>query len=256
MMTGPLSSRQVYPSSQGDEVKSRFLSPISAKAAYRWVFVLSLVLAACGEAPTFTDAPASAAAPPLTATDTQPPAPPAWKTFNHGDYTLKYPPDYYLALADPVVSVADTQTTYDSWMRDGSVNSSGLLIQLVPLALDRRLDPDRDPSQLATKEQAIQREINRTVGVSYDVDPSTDVPWENAGGETYAGRKVFYPSVPYEGTVLGTTPAAKVVGDNALLFFILVPNDDSYFVRITIQPTNSALIAVANRILSTFAFAH
>jgi hypothetical protein len=225
-------------------------------AVYPRILVISLLLAGCGITPPIPSPATSATAPSTTPADTGLVSPQAWETFDHGDYTFEYPPDYYAASAEPVISIADTETTFDSWMRNGSVNSNGLLIQLVSLALDRRLDPDRDPSQLATQAQALQREINLTVGVSSYADPSTDVPWENAGGETYDGRKIVYPSVPYESTMLGNTPAAKVVGDNELLFFVLAPNDDTYFVRITVQPADSLLMETASRVLSTFAFAH
>jgi len=112
--------------------------------------------------------------------DTQPATPEAWKTFNHGDYTLSYPSAYSIDPTDPVIVITDSKTTYDSWHND-SVDSSGLLIQIASLSLDRRLDPYQDPSRLATVEQALQREINNT-GIPYEVSGSTDVPWENAGG--------------------------------------------------------------------------
>jgi hypothetical protein len=178
----------------------------------------------------------------------------AWKTFDHGDYTLNYPSTYYTASNDPVILVADSKTTIDSWMNNGSVDSNSLLIQIVSLNLDRKLDPNLDPSPLASPEQALQREINRSVGVCYDVSASTNVPWENANGETYDGKKVFCPSVSYQNISLGTTSADEMVSDNAVLYFILVPNDDSYYVRITVQPINSGLIKVADQILSTFTF--
>jgi hypothetical protein len=186
----------------------------------------------------------------------QPAAPEAWTTFNHGDYTLSYPSTYSIDPTDRVIVITDSRTTYDSWHND-SVDNSGLLIQLASLRLDRRLDPYKDSSQLATLEQALQREINN-IGIPYEVSGSTDVPWENAGGGggTSEGTKMFYPSVSYQNTILGTTSAAKVISDNKVHFFILVPNDDSYFLRITVQPASSVLIKVADQILSTFTFTH
>lgn len=188
--------------------------------------------------------------------DSQLTIPEAWKTFNHGDYTLSYPTTYYIVPTDPVIVITDSKTTYDSWHND-SVDSSGLLIQIASLRLDRRLDPYKDPSSLATLEQALQREINN-IGIPYQVSGSTDVPWENAGGggETSEGTKAFYPSLSYQNTILGATSAAKVISDNKVHFFILVPNDDSYFLRITVQPANSVLIKVADQILSTFTFTY
>src|SRR5512138_772304 len=184
--------------------------------------------------------------------DTQPAIPEAWKTFYHGDYTLSYPSAYYIVPTDPVIVITDSKTTYDSW-HDSSVDSNGLLIQVTSLRIDRRLDPYKDPSSLATLEQALQREINN-LGIPYEVSGSTDVPWENAGGggETSGGTKCIYPSLSYQNTFLGTTNAAKVISDNKVHFFILVPNDDSYFLRITVQPASSPLIKVADQILSTF----
>jgi hypothetical protein len=205
------------------------------------IIVISLLLVGCGTGRTLVMTTTSTVAPLPTPTDNQPKVPEAWNTLNHDGYVLRYPSAYYTVSTDPVILIADSKTTYDSWMQDGAVDSNRLLIQLTSLALDRRLDPDKDPSQLATPEQALRREINRTVGVSRDVSGSTDVPWENAGGETYDGRKVFYPSVPYENTMLGATGAAKVIGDNEVLYFILPPNEESDYLRIIVQPANSVL---------------
>jgi len=236
----------------------------------------AIVLAACGAlsagpaatttretlpGPTRTHVPATTTAPIITSSPmptVNPPAvPERWKTFNHGNYTFRYPPTYYIpASTDPVLLVADAKTTYDSWMQTNSVNNSGLLIQLISLNLDRRLDPNKDPSQLATVEQALHREINFTVGTSNYVSGTTDVPWENANGETSDGRKVFYTSVPYQNTILGTTRAMKVISNNAVYFFIPVSSDASYYVRIIVQPANSALNQTADQILSTFTFTH
>jgi hypothetical protein len=105
-------------------------------------------------------------------------------------------------------------------------------------------------------EQALQREINRAVGIPYLVSGSIDVPWENANGGTSDGRKVFTPNVPYQNVLLGTTYAARVFSENMIYYFILDPNDDSYYVRINIQPASSTLIQVADQILSTFTFTH
>ncbi len=89
-----------------------------------------------------------------------------WITLETSDYTLKYPPSYYNPTStDPVLFIADTKTTYDSWMHTDSAGNNRLLIQLISLNLDRRLDPFKDPSPLATVEQALQREINRAVGI-------------------------------------------------------------------------------------------
>ena len=244
------------------------------------LFLLSIstaiVLAACGTlsagpaattvqetlpGPTRTPVPATTTAPIITSSPmptVNPPAiPEGWKTFNHGDYIFRYPPTYYIPTStDPVLLIADAKTTYDSWMQTNSVNNSGLLIQLMSLSLDRRLDPNKDPSQLATVEQALHREINFTVGTSNYVSGSIDVPWENANGGTSDGRKVFYTSVPYQNTILGTTRAAKVIGNNSDYFFIPVPNDDSRYVRIIVQPASSILNQAADQILSTFTFTH
>jgi hypothetical protein len=235
-------------------MKIRSLELLSAKAKYFRIIVLALLLLGFGNGCISMMTTASTFTPSFTPTDRQPTVPQAWKTFNHGDYTLNYPSTYYTASNDPVILIADTETTYDSWMHSGSINNNGFLIQLVSLNLDRRLDPNRDPSPLVTPEQALQREINRTVGVCYDVSGSTDVSWENANGETYDGRKVFCPSVSYQNTSLGPTSAAKVISDNAVLYFMLVPNDDDIYVRITVQPSSSVLIKVADQILSTFTF--
>jgi hypothetical protein len=198
----------------------------------------------------------AASLPPSSLTDRQPTIPEAWKAFNHGDYTLSYPSAYYIDPTDPVIVITDSKATYDSWHND-SIDNSGLLIQLTSLRLDRRLDPYKDPSPLATVEQALQREINN-IGIPNEVSGSTDVPWENAGGggETSEGTKMFYPSLSFQNTILGTTSAAKVISDNKVHFFILVPNDDSYYLRITVQPASSVLIKVADQILSTFTFTH
>ena len=180
-----------------------------------------------------------------------------WNTLDHGDYTLKYPASYYNPPQNgPLLFIADTKTTVDAWMHTDSSNNNRLLIQLISLNLDRRLDPFSDPSPLATVEQALQREINRAVGTSYYVSGSTDVPWENANGGTDDGRKVFYPNVTYQNVMLGTTNAARVISENMIYYFILDPNDDSYYVRINIQPASSPLLQVGDQILSSFTFAH
>jgi hypothetical protein len=180
-----------------------------------------------------------------------------WKTLETSEYTLKYPPSYYNPPSNyPVILIADSKSTLDSWMQTDSVANKSLLIQLVSLTLDRKLDPFKDPSPLTTVEQALQREINRAVGISYYVSGSTDVPWENANGGTSDGRKVFYPNVPYQKVILGTTNAARVFSENMIYYFILDPNDDSYYVRINIQPANSTLIQAADQILTSFTFTH
>ena len=180
-----------------------------------------------------------------------------WKTLDHGDYTLKYPASYYYPPQNgPSLFIADTKTTVDAWMHSDNSNNNRLLIQLISLNLDRKLDPFTDPSPLATVEQALQREINRAVGISYYVSGSTDVPWENANGGTDDGRKVFYPNVTYQNVMLGATNAARVISENMIYYFILDPNDDSYYVRINIQPASSPLLQVADQILSSFTFTH
>jgi hypothetical protein len=231
------------------------------------IYLLPLLLGiiACGSQstsiPTSTAAIASptmltaASLPPSSLIERQPAIPQAWKTFNHGDYTFSYPSAYSIDPTDPVIVITDSKATYDSWHND-SFDNSELLIQIASLSLDRRLDPYKDPSRLATVEQALQREINNTVGIPYLVSGSTDVPWENGNGGTYDGRKWRFPSISYQNTILGTTSAAKVVSNNEVYFFILVPKDDSYFLRITIQPASSVLIKVADQILSTFTFTH
>jgi len=199
----------------------------------------------------------STSIPTSTAAIAPPPTiPEGWKIFDHGDYTLSYPSAYHIDPTGPVIVITDSKTTYDSWHND-SIDNGGLLIQLVSLSLDRRLDPNKDPSPLATVEQALQREINN-IGIPYEVNGSTDVSWENAGGggETSNGTKMFYPSLSYQNTILGTTSAAKVISDNRVYFFILVPSDDSYYLRIIVQPASSVLIQVADQILSTFTFTH
>jgi hypothetical protein len=234
----------------------------------------AVVLSACGilsAAPMVTTTPETIPSPATTTITSTPTTTPSstpttwrptnpykgWKTLDHGDYTLKYPPSYYNPTStDPVLFIADTKTTYDSWMHTDSAGNNRLLIQLISLNLDRRLDPYKDPSPLATVEQALQREINRAVGISYYVSGSTNVPWENANGGTYDGRKVFCPNVSYQNVMLGTTNAAKIISDNMIYYFILIPNDDSYYVRIILQPASSTLIEVADQILSSFTFTH
>jgi hypothetical protein len=230
------------------------LELVSDNARRLQILVAAVVLVGCANTRTAVMTTAPASTPPTLPTAPQPL--PASTTFNHGDYTFSYPSAYYVASNDPVILVADTKATYDMWMQEGTVGKSGLLIQLASLSLDRRLDPNVASGSLATVDQALHREINRTVGVSYEVSGSTDVPWENADGETYDGRKVFYPSIPYEDMTLGTARAAKASGDEAVFFFILVPGHDTYYVRITIQPPDSILMTVADRILSTFTFTH
>jgi hypothetical protein len=196
---------------------------------------------------------------PSSASKTRQPTDPykEWKTLDHGDYTLKYPPSYYKPTStDPVLIIANTKTTYDSSTHTDSITDNGLLIQLISLTLDRRLDPYQDPSLLATPEQALQREINRAVGIPYYVSGSTNVPWENANGGTHDGRNVFYPNISYQNIMLGTTNAAKIISNNMIYYFILIPNDDSYYVRIIMQPASSTMIKVADQILSTFTFTH
>jgi len=234
----------------------------------------AVVLSACGTlsaAPTVTSTPETIPRPATTTITSTPTTTPSstpttrrptdpykgWKTLDHGDYTLKYPSSYYNpASTDPVLFIADTKTTYDSWMHTDNINDNVLLLQLISLTLDRRLDPYKDPSLLATPEQALQREINRAIGISYYVSGSTNVPWENANGGTDDGRKAFYPNVSYQNIMLGTTNAAKIISDNMIYYFILIPNDDSYYVRIIIQPASSTMIKVADQILSTFTFTH
>ena len=203
--------------------------------------------------PTMTATPTTTPATTPTATITSTPTtilitmPPAdaytgWLTFETSDFTIKYPPSYYIPPQKyPVILIADTKNTLDSWMQTDSAANNRLLIQLISLNLDRRLDPFSDPSPLATVEQALQREINRAVGISYYVSGATDVQWENANGGTADGRKVFYPNVAYQNVLLGTTKAAKVISENMIYYFILDPSDDSYYVRISIQPANSTL---------------
>jgi len=180
-----------------------------------------------------------------------------WITLETSYFTLEYPPSYYNPTSPgPVLYIADTKTTYDSWMHTDSIADNGLLFQLISLNLDRRLDPYNDPSLLATPEQALQREINRAIGIAYYVSGSINVPWENANGGTDDGRKAFQPNVPYQNVMLGNTNTARVVGENTIYYFILNPNDNSYYVRISIQPTSSSLIQVADQILSSFTFSH
>ena len=190
---------------------------------------------------------------------TGPPVDPyeGWRTLDHGDYTLKYPPSYYNPIStDPVLLITDTKTTYDSWMHAGNITDSELLIQLISLTLDRNLDPFSNSSLLATPEQALQREINRAIGIAYYVSGSTNVPWENANGGTSDGRKVFYPNVSSQNIMLGNTNAAKIISDNMIYYFILIPNNNISYVRIIIQPASSTMIKVADQILSTFTFTH
>ncbi len=180
-----------------------------------------------------------------------------WKTLNQGTYSLKCPSLYYTPPStDPVLYIGDTKATYDLWRQTNSISDNGLLIQLIALNLDRRLDPYKDPSLLATPEQALQREINRAIGIPYYVSGSTNVPWENANGGTNDGRNVFYPTVSHQNIMLGTTNAAKIINDKLTYYFILNPNDDSYYVRIILHPTSSTMIKVADQILSSFSFDH
>lgn len=180
-----------------------------------------------------------------------------WITLETSTFTLKYPPSYYILPSNgPVIFMADSKESHDSWMQTGSAANNSLLIQLIALNLDRKLDPFQDPSPLVPVEQALQREINRAVGISYYVSGTTDVPWENANGGTYDGRKVFVPNVPYQNVMLGITYAARAFSEKMIYYFILDPNDDSYYVRIITQPAGSVLIQAADQILSSFSFTH
>jgi hypothetical protein len=221
----------------------------------------AVVLSACGTlspAPTVTIMLETIPGPATTTPTTRQSPDPyiGWKTLDHGDYTLKYPSSYYNPTTDPGLYIADTKTTYDSWLLTHSITDNGLVIQLISLTLDRRLDPYGDPSLLATPEQALQREINRAIGIPYYVSDSTNVPWENDNGGAHDGRKVFYPNISYQDSMLGATNAAKIISDNRIYYFILIPNDDSYYVRIIVQPASSTMIIVADQILSTFTFTH
>ena len=180
-----------------------------------------------------------------------------WITLNTFYFTLQYPPSYFSpTLTDPVFFIADTKTTYDSWMHADSIADNELLFQLISLNLDRRVDPYNDPSLLATPEQALQREINRAIGIPYYVSGSTNVPWENANGGLNDGRQAFYPNIPYQDVMLGNTIAVRVISEKMIYYFILDPNDYSYYVRIIIQPASSSLIQVEDQILSSFTFSH
>ena len=197
-----------------------------------------------------------------TPTDILMPLPPAdvytgWVTLATGDFMVKYPPSYYNpASYSPVILIADTQNTFDAWMHTDSADNDRLLVQLIALTLDRKLDPFSDNSPLATVEQALQREVNRTEGISYYVSGSTDVPWENANGGLYDGRKVFIPNVPYQNVMLGTVRAARIFSENMIYYLIIDPSDDSYYVKINIQPASSSLLQVADQILASFSFIH
>jgi hypothetical protein len=179
-----------------------------------------------------------------------------WNTFDSGDYTFKYPSSFYVpAPTGPIFYLTDSKTTYDSWLRNTLTNSE-LMIMFMSLNLDRKLDPDNNPGLLATPELALQREINMQFGISYLVSGSTNVPWENANGGTADGRKWFYPNVPYENVMLGSTKSAKVISDGEIGYFILNPSDDSYYVWFSIKPAGSTLVKVADQILSSFKFSH
>jgi hypothetical protein len=180
-----------------------------------------------------------------------------WIPLDCGHFTVKYPPLYYATTSsDPVYIITDTETTYDSWIGSSTseIDDDKLMIQFIALILDRRLDPYDDQTLLATPEQALQREINRHAGIPYLVSGSTDVPWENANGGTDDGRKWFEPTVTYQNVMLGTTDAAMVIGDDRIGYFILDPNDYSYYVRIDVLPVSSILLEVSDQILSTFSF--
>ena len=179
-----------------------------------------------------------------------------WNTFDSGDYTFKYPSSFYVpAPTGPEFYLTDSKTTYDSWAGNILTNSE-LMITFMSLNLDRKLDPDNNPGLLATPELALQREINMHFGIQYLVSGSTNVPWENANGGTADGMKWFYPNVPYENIMLGSTKSAKVISDGEIGYFILNPSDDSYYVWFSIEPAGSTLIKVAGQILSNFKFSH
>lgn len=180
----------------------------------------------------------------------------SWKTYEYGSFTFKYPSSYYFT-GDPAFFITDTKATYDSFAAGNSKtpsNNNVLIISGVSLNLDRRLDPT-NPNLLATPEQALQREINRAVGIPYLVSGSTNVPWENANGGTYDGQKNFYPTIAYEHIKIDGVNAAKVVNDNNIYYFI--PYKDKAgdaLVRFVIEPANSTLINISTQILSTFKF--
>ena len=179
-----------------------------------------------------------------------------WNTFDSGDYTFKYPSSFYVpAPTGPIFYLTDSKTTYDSGVGNTLTNSE-LMIIFMSLNLDRKLDPDNNPGLLATPELALQREINMHFGIQYLVSGSTNVPWENANGGTYDGRKWFYPNVTYENIMLGSTKSAKVISNGEIDYFILNPSDDSYYVWFSIEPAGSTLIKVAGQILSNFKFSH
>ncbi len=226
----------------------------------------AVILCACGTlnaVPTATFTSETITNPVTSTPSTTQPADPyeGWISLESSEYTLMYPSSYYTPTStDPVIFLADTKTTYDSWVAnstmqtDGITNNDELLIQFISLVLDRKLDPYNSSSLLATPKQALQREINRAIGIPYLVSGSTNVPWENANGGTYDGGKWFEPNVTYLSIMLGTTNAAKIIRDNYVYYFILNPNDDSYYVRIIIQPASSTLMTIADQILSTFKF--
>jgi hypothetical protein len=179
-----------------------------------------------------------------------------WNTYDSGDYTFKYPASFYIPVPiGPVFNITDSKTTYDTWAGNTPTNSE-LFITFISLNLDRRLDPYNNSSLLATPELALKKEINLYFGVPYLVSGITSVPWENANGGTADGRNWFYPNVTYQNIMLGSVKSAKVISDHEIVFFILNPNDDSYYVRFSIKPVNSSLLNVADQILNSFKFSH
>jgi hypothetical protein len=229
-----------------------------------------LVLTACSvldAEPTATITPETVPGPATQMITTEPSSTPitiqptesydGWKTLDQGTYSIKCPSSFYIPPStDPVLYIGDTKATFDAWRQTNSIADNGLLIQLIALNLDRRLDPYKDPSLLATPEQALQREINRAIGIPYYVSGSTNVPWENANGGINDGRKVFYPTISHQNIMLGTTNAAKIISNKLIYYFILNPNDDSYYVRIIVEPASSTMIKVADQILASFTFDH
>ncbi len=179
-----------------------------------------------------------------------------WLVLNYDDYTFLYPSSYYHPEPDPVhpcIIIADTKDAVEAYMNTERVPRNHLLLSIISFGNSLKMDPYDETSPLVSPELALQKIINRTIGIPYDVDPSTVVPWENENGES-GGRKVYYPNIPYQNILLGVTMAAKVSTVKGIYYFILNPHDYSYYLRVFVQPIDSTLMNIGDQILSTFAF--
>lgn len=178
-----------------------------------------------------------------------------WKILDQGDIFFKYPPGYFYDNGDPAFKISNSKVTYDAWVAsDGkTAESNSLMLDGVYLLLDRKLDPRGDTTKLASIDQALQREINRYSGNSDYVSSSVVVPWENANGGTYDGRKVFVSTVKYEPIIVNGISMAKVVTQDKIAYFIPNKSGDGYL-RLVFFPAKSNLIDVSEQIIKSVQF--